>query len=798
MPLHRPANQYRGEGSRGTSGGTSGRGKGGIHHTGATIATVRRILLVVNVLIAIAVIAAGGIFYWIFHRSLPRTSGTIETRVSQPVEVSRDSLGVPHIKAKTLEDALFVEGYVTAEDRMWQMDTLRRLPAGELSEIIGVATLESDREARRLRLRRIAEQIYMGLSAADKSSFSAYARGINSYIESHHGRYGMEFRLLGYDPRPWSVVDSILVGLHMFRTLTSDWRTKLIKDQMLRGGEPDKVNFLFPVRSGAEFAPGADIHPGSNAWAVSGAHSASGKPLLSNDMHLEFSLPGVWYMAHLECPGMNVEGVELPGVPGIVAGHNDHIAWGVTNLGFDVQELYLEKIDLLSGRYLFAGKVEQARQEREFISVKGRATEELQLWVTRHGPIFQQMDNKALALHWTAADPAIFHNVFLDIDRARNWEQFKAAIAQFGGPGQNFVYTDTDGNIGYHAAGKLPIRRNFYGDVPVDGSTGENEWDGYIPFDQLPQAYNPQNGFLVTANQNPFPPDFPWHVGGTFASQHRSRQILDMLKASGNKLTPDDNLRIETDVYSGFSKFLARQLVAAYEKRGATNPQFTDAVRMLRTWDGQMDRDHAEPFIVTLVFQDIRKAIAERASPGGGALYETQISTSVVERLLKERPAGWFSDYNELLLRCFADGMEEGQRIQGGDPGRWKWGRYMFLDGKNPIGSQIPFVGKPFNIGPVPIQIPFVGSYFNIGPVPMSGWSTTVKQTSRKLIPSERMTISTGKWDESLWSLPVGESGNVASFHYRDQWDAFYTGRGFPMQFGKIDVKSSVVFVPAK
>ena len=340
----------------------------------------------------------------------------------------------------------------------------------------------------------------------------------------------------------------------------------------------------------------------------------------------------------------------------------------------------------------------------------------------------------------------------------------------------------SDGNIGYHAAGKLPIRRNFYGDVPVDGSTGENEWDGYIPFDQLPQAYNPASGFVVTANQNPFPPDFPYHVGGTFASQHRSRQIFDMLRPSGNKLKPEDNLRIEKDVYSGFSRFLARQLVAAYEKRGATNPLFTDAVAMLKTWDGQMDKDHAEPFIVTLVFQYIRKAVADRASPGGGALYDPQISASVVERLLRERPAGWFADYNELLLRCFADGMEEGQRIQGGDPKRWKWGKYMFLDGKHPIGSQIPVIGK----------------YFNIGPVPMSGGSTTVKQTSRKLIPSERMDISLGNWEDSLWDLPVGESGNIASSHYSDQWDAYYAGRSFPMQFGKLDVKSTVVFTPAK
>jgi len=743
---------------------------------------VRRILPVVNVLIAIALIAAGAVFYWIFYRSLPQTSGTIATQVGQPVEVTRDALGVPHIKAQTLEDALFTQGYVTAEDRMWQLDTLRRLPAGDLSEIIGVATLETDRESRRLRLRRLAEQIYTQFSPADRASFSAYARGINAYIESHHGRYGLEFRLLNYDPRPWSVVDSILIGLHMFRTLTTDWKNKLVKEQMLAQGEPDKVRYLFPSRTGLEFMPGADIHPGSNAWAVSGAHTASGKPLLSNDMHLEFSLPGVWYMMHLQAPGMNVEGVELPGVPGIISGHNDRIAWGVTNLQFDVQDVYLERMDTRTGRYVYAGKVEQARQEREIINIKGKQPEEMVVWVTRHGPIFQQTENRAMALRWTAQDPSIFHNVFLDVDRARNWDEFLSAITPYGGPGQNFVYADVDGNIGYHAAGKLPIRRNYYGDLPVDGSTGENEWDGYIPFEQLPRAFNPANGYVVSANQNPFPADFPYHVNGTFASPHRSRQIFDMLAAGGNKLTPADNLRIEKDVYSGLSKFVARQLVAAYEKRGATNPLFTDAVAMLKTWDGQMDQNRAEPFIVTLAFQYIRKAIADRASPGGGAIYDPQISASVVERLLRERPAGWFADYDELLLRCFSDGMEEGQRLQGKDPKHWKWGKYMFLDGKHPVGGQIPVVGK----------------YFNIPLTPMSGGSTTVKQTSRKLIPSERMNHSLGNWDDSLWSLPVGQASNIASPHYSDQWSAYYAGQAFPMQFKKVEGKSTVKFVPEK
>jgi penicillin amidase len=748
---------------------------------------VRRILFVVNVLIAISLVAAGAAFYWFLYRALPKTSGTVETLVTQPVEVDRDSLGVPHIKARTFEDAWFVEGYTTAEDRMFQMDGLRRLAAGELSAIVGPSALDSDRESRRLRLRRVAEQIYANMPESDKSDLEAYARGVNAYIESHRGRYGIEFLLIGYDPKPWSVVDSLLCGLYMFRDLTSSWKSKLVKQQMLRGGEPDKVNFLFPNRSGFEFMPGGLIpgngeHPGSNAWAVSGAHSATGKPLLSNDMHLEFTMPGIWHMEYLETPDMKASGVALPGIPGILSGHNDRIAWGETNLGFDVQELYIEKIDLRSGQYLFNGKIEQARAERDLIEIRGRPTEEMSTWVTRHGPVFQIANGEVMTLRWSAAEPDGVANIFPEIDRARDWDGFKRAISRFSGPGQNFVYADVDGNIGYHASGRLPIRRDFSGDTPVDGSSGNFEWQGFIPFDELPQAWNPPDGFIVTANQNPFPADYPYQVGGSFDSAYRSRQIRDMLRASGNKLKPEDGLRIQKDVYSGFNKFLARQLAAAYGDRKGPSPVFTDAMAMLRTWDGQMDQNRAEPLIVTLAYQYLRKAIAERASPGNGEIYESTLAPAVVERILRERPATWFGDYNQLLLQCFADGMEEGQRMQGRDPGRWKWGKYMYLAIDNPVVSRAPVVGK----------------YFNIGPTPMSGGSSTVKQTTRILGPSERMDASVGDWDASLLNLPIGESGHVASRHYSDQWDAYYNGKSFPMQFSKLNVKSTVRFVPKK
>ncbi|HVV44673.1 MAG TPA: penicillin acylase family protein, partial [Bryobacteraceae bacterium] len=657
--------------------------------------------------------------------------------------------------------------------RIFQMDAMRRLAAGELSEVFGPVAIESDREARRLRTRRIAEQIYATMPAAVKAAMAAYARGVNAYIESHRGRYGLEFTALRYDPRPWSVVDSVLCGLNMYRSLTHMWKGKIERAKLLAGGEPDKVDFLFR-------GPAGSVHPGSNAWAVSGAHSADGKPLLSNDMHLEFSIPGVWHAVQIEAPGLNVEGVALPGLPGVISGHNDRIAWGETNLGFDVEELYLEKMDLRSGRYLYDGKPEQARLERELLLVKGRAPEELNLWVTRHGPVFQQSNTVAMSVRWVAAEPGLFQYVFLDIDRARNWDEFRKAVSRYGGPSQNFVYADVDGHIGYQAAGALPIR-HFKGGVPVDGSNPQNEWAGYIPFDELPWQFDPPEGIIASANSNPFPADYPYQVDGNFASPDRVEQIRNLLRAGGGKLTPQDSLRIQKDVYSALHMLIAKQLVAAYDKRGAMSGSLNDAIELLRHWNGQMDKDQAAPLIAELVYQHLRKSVGERASGGNGAVYTAQIAPAVIETLLRTRPKDWFGDYNALLLQSFADAMDEGQRMQGANPKNWKWGKTMYLEVRNPVGGALPVIG----------------SWFNIGPLPMSGAGTTVKQTTPRLGPSERMNYSLGNWDHSLWNLFMGESGRRASWHYRDQFDAWYYGNSFPMPFHNVETGSDIRFVPA-
>lgn len=741
---------------------------------------VARILKTINLLIALVAAAGLAGIYWYVWRPLPQRSGAVSAPVAAPVTVSFDAEGVPHIRAASLEDALIAQGYVTAQDRLWQMDSLRRFAAGDLAEIVGPRALESDRESRQLRLRRIAEESYPRLTPEDRAAFAAYALGVNQFLSTHRHNLPVEFSLMGYQPRPWSVVDSLLICLHMFRDLSTTWRNDVIKRTMVANGDKQKVDFLFASRSGG------DPLPGSNSWAVAGSRTASGKPILSSDMHLEYSLPGIWYMAHLQAPGLDVSGVTLPGAPGVVVGHNQRIAWGITNLEFDVQDLYLEKFDDRTGRYMFRGQVEQARAERDLVTVKGERPAEVVTWVTRHGPLLIANGPDRITLRWVAGEPGALQYPVLDIDRAQNWQQFTTALSRWAGPASNFVYADVDGNIGYHAAGKLPIRHGFLGDVPLDGSSGDFEWDGFIPFDRLPSAFNPPDGMIASGNQNPFPLDYPYSVNGNFAPPYRARQIRHLLSARTG-WHAGDMLAIQTDIYSAFSKFLAAQVVAAYDGRQVRNPALDPALAFLRTWNGRMEKELAAPFLITLVYQHLRSAIAEIASPGKAQLYDYAMGPAVVEKLLRERPEGWFRDYDAALLRAFMDAVEEGKRMQGGNLGRWTYGAFLRVEIDHPV------------IHEAMKRIPVLGGildFFEIGPVPMSGSATTIKQTTQKLAPSMRMNAELGDWDRSLLNIPVGQSGQPLSRHYKDEWSDYYDGRSYPMQYKNVQVRNVLQLRP--
>lgn len=733
----------------------------------------RRLLQAVNALLVLAAVAAAGAVYWYLWRPMPRTSGEMQAPVAGKTIIVRDARGVPHITAASVDDAMFAQGFVTAQDRMWQMDAVRRLAAGELAEVAGAAVLEADLTARRLRLRRIAEQDYRSMDIAERGLLAAYARGVNYYLEVHRDNLPPEFRAMGYEPRPWRATDTLLVGLQMNRTLSNLWESELDKQKLLAAGNAARVNLLFPVPTEKESGLG------SNAWAVSGKWTASGKPILASDPHLEFSLPATWYQVHLKAPGLNVAGVSLPGVPCVIIGHNERIAWGVTNLHFDAQDLYSEKLDPRSGQYLFRSEVRQARQERDTILVKGERPREMAQWVTQHGPVMVSDGARQYALRWAAAESGPWTFPFLHLNQAKDWGEFRAALKHFAGPAQNFVYADTAGNIGYQAAGRLPARKSAGGDVPAEGWTGEAEWSGLIPFEDLPSVFNPPSGMIVSANQYPFPKEYPHRVSGNFSSLYRAKQIEDRLSAKKG-WRPEEMLAVQMDVYSGFLHYLAGQAVVAVERRKAADAKLADAVALLKPWNGQVEKSLAAPLIAQLLYQHVRRSIGESAAPKVSADYPGEMAPAVVEKLLRERPAGWFDDWDKMLVEQLGDAVDEGVRMQGQQLSKWQYGSFNQLTLEHPVLRNVKWLG----------------SYFNVGTKPMSGSSTTVKQTTRRLGPSMRFVADLSDWDRSLQNLTVGESGHLFSGHYMDQWPAYYAGTSFPLPFERVEAKSTLTLVP--
>lgn len=736
---------------------------------------MNRFLKYINIAIGLALATALGAGYWAFYRPLPKTSGSLAAPLDAAAVIARDGLGVPHITAANEEDLLFLQGFVTAQDRMLQMDFARRRTAGELAEVLGPELLDSDREVRSLRFREIAESHSRSLSEANRKAFAAYARGVNFYLETHRGRLPAEFRVLEYDPRPWSAADSVLIALRLDQLLSESWRTDLLKSSLASSGDARRVRELFPTRGGLEGLPG------SNVFAISGERTATGKPLLASDPHLPVTAPSFWHQVRLKSPEFDAAGMSIPGLPGVVQGHNEHIAWGAANLPFDVQDLYAERLDPQTGRYVHDGQLRQARQEQAVIHIKGQAAETLGRWVTHHGPIVVSEGNRLqVALRWTAAEAGGFGFPYLDINRARGWREFRAALAGYPGSPLSFLYADAAGNIGYQAAGRLPIR-TYNGSEPADGASGHFEWVGYIPFEELPSVFNPPSGVLISANDDPFPEDYPYRVSGRFAPGYRAQRIRELL-AAREKWTAGELLSVQTDIYDPFLHGLARNVVAAHESRGIQGAGLDEPIALLRDWDGRMDKERGAPFIALLLFQHLRRAIAESAAPGAGIAYDDVMSPAVVERLFRERPEGWFEDYGQVLLRSLIDAVAEGRRIQGDSVESWRYGAY----------NQLRFSGGPL------MRVRLIGPRFRIEPVPVSGSPHSIQQVTGQTGPSMRLILDCGNWDDSLSVLPLGQSGQRFSPHFDDQRETYFAGSASRLSYQDVRDGSSLEIAPAR
>jgi penicillin amidase len=764
--------------------------------------------------------------YFLAHSALPQLDGTVQVPgLSTQVTVTRDAHGVPTIEASTLTDLFFAQGYVTAQDRLWQMDIMRRFAAGELAEILGGDLLKHDREQRILGLRIAAQKALQITPEAERSRLSAYAHGVNAYIESHRDKLPLEFRILHYSPRLWTPEDSTLIAAQMVKDLNhGPYRQALTREKILAKLGPELTTDLYvnssvrdhpPTISGphlpnkaedgkitaeaadslsgevpisAMFDSSSMAHLdmdqpsaiGSNNWVVSGAHTVSGKPLLSNDMHLGHQMPNLWYEAHLHCGTFDAAGVTLPGVPYVIVGHNQRIAWGFTNVGPTVQDVYVETFNQ-NGQYLTPEGWRDPQRRREVIHRKGQPDVTVEVLLTRHGPIISELvpgETRQLALRWTLYEGT--RNPFFEVNSAQSWQEFRLAFSKFDAPGQNVVYADVDGNIGYQATGKIPIRASGDGSLPENGNDNLQDWIGYIPFEELPTVFNPPSGIIATANSRITPDRYPYSISAGWEAPWRSARIYSVLE-SDKKFSVADMLALQTDIYSEWEHYSAERFVNSVDHAKNPSPRVRQAADILRRWDGRMSSDSSAPTIVYRARAQLTRLLLEPklgSAPKDPLQLDSTLSWKTyswpmqsvwLENVIRQRPAPWlpagYANYDELLSAALEIAVSD---LDGGrDLNCWKWGKFHPVEIQHPILSRIPLLKH----------------WAGPGVQEQSGSGFTVKAVTRDHGPSERMTMDLSNFDQSTLNLVTGQAGNFLSPFYIDQWNAWHQGYTFTFPF---------------
>ena len=779
------------------------------------------------------VIFAGAAPWWFVYRPLPRLDGSISIAdLQHQVTVDRDGWGVPRIRAASVEDLAEAQGYVMAQDRLWQMDLLRRVARGELSEILGARTLAIDKDFRTLGLGRAADREAATLDPEPRKILDAYARGVNQFIKQHVSNLPLEFSLLRYKPQPWKPADTLAISGYMYRTLTDTREREWNRARVAERAGPDRAKDLFSQQSAMDhFVIGDpkvpndgsqrsaadpdeddddDMHAdtvfkaelgratggeslrsapdltsafaqsvesvleeswdeirqglGSNNWVVSGAHTATGKPLLANDTHLDLMMPSIWYEVHLTAPGWNVKGFTLPGAPMVIIGHNEHIAWGFTNNGADVQDLYIETFNPASPEeYRVKGSWVKAQTIDETIRVKGQPEEHLAVTITRHGPIVRREGDKGYAMRWTATEPGGLANSYNWLGKARNWKEFRDTMKGVWGPAQNAVYADVQGNIGYIMAARVPLRKKGHGEVPEPGDTDDYTWTGYLPFDQLPQALDPESGLIVTANARVAGPNYKPYLTDRWEEPYRTARIYDLLH-DRRDLRIEDMLKVETDTYSYPHVFLAEQLLAAVKTVKPKDLRTRKLIDGLKDWNGIADANSPEISFLDNVRLAALKLILTPVLGEEAGLYQWR-SMTFLQTTLTERPSKWLpsacKNYDELLVSAADNAVERlaedsrSERVED-----WVWKNFDSLDMFHPLGHQ-----------------GLLKAFLSITGKPQSGTVYSVRAATKTHGPSMRFVANPANWDESILLITSGESGEPGSGHYSDQFPYWYQGK---------------------
>ncbi len=830
-----------------------------------------RLFFVRMISILIILALAGGIFgFYTVRQSFPQVDGRIHIQgLDGPVDIYRDAMGIPQVYATTQHDLFMAQGYTHAQERFWQMDFWRHIGAGTLSEMFGKSELDTDMFLRTLGWREIAEQEYQALDPESRSLLDAYAEGVNDYLSTHQGttislEYGV-LKLLnpGYQPAPWTPINTLTWAKVMAWDLRGNIDEEIERSILLKTLTPDQVNELFPPYPAdhptivQQYPPTSAKQPdvtqilktpnvdvdlsmvadrfnlldgvlgpsgsgiGSNSWVISGKLTTTGKPLLANDPHLAIQMPSIWYQMGLHCQPVgtscpyDLSGFSFAGVPGIVIGHNERIAWGFTNVGPDVMDLYIEKINPDNpNQYEVDGKWVDMQTRIETINVAGDKPVTLTVRSTRHGPIISGSfgplkdqvtptqtpysraagiplpQHYAISLRWTALKPGFVFRAIWGFDKAQNWNDFRAAAKYFTAPGQNLVYADVDGNIGYQMPGNVPIRKQGDGRLPAPGWTDDYEWTGYIPFNQLPYTFNPPQGYIVTANNRVPPANFPYLITTDWEYGYRALRIQNMIEQAPGKI---DIAYIEK--MQGDDKDLNAATLVPILNGVQLSPQLANLrYKYLSQWDYQDTMDSPSAALFAVFWQDLLKdtfsdePIPAQYMPDGGERW-----FEVMRKLVSDPTNSFWDDKttpnkvetrDDIFAKAFAEAVNCQVCIQkfGSDISKWQWGGLHTATFRNQsLGES----------GVAPIE-----ALFNRGPYPTSGGKGIVNATGWTAgdsfevdwLPSMRMIVDLSNLDHSLTVHTTGESGHAFNPHYADMIDLWRNIQYYPMLWSQQQV----------
>lgn len=801
--------------------------------------------ILIGIISSVIIISAAGgfIFYKMLRSTLPEYSGELQSdEISNTIKIYRDSMAVPYIIAETDDDAAFALGYAHAQDRLFTMDLIRRAGEGKLSEILGTETIPFDLMFKTIGIERTARKMLDRLDPVELNLLKAYSNGVNLFIKKSKGNYPVEFDVLNYDPAKWTPLDCLVVDRMMAWELNISWWVDFAYMDLIQKFGIDKVkdiipqypenapdiippdiknlpkismNFMNTDKAFRKFMGWKGTHIGSNNWVVNDNLSASGMPIIANDTHLGYSAPGKWYAAVIKTRDMDVAGFTLPGAPVVVIGKNKNIAWALTNIMEDDADFYLEKLDSTGTKYFYNGQWNNLRIINDTIKVKDSSSVAYQIKITGHGPIVSGIHTYSMlfpgkhtstapvSMHWLGNTVSEELLTFYNIDKAKNWNEFKSALSTYAVPGQNFVYADKYGNIGYLFGAKLPIRQSNAPSFIYDGTDSRNDWQGFVPQSQLPMLFNPPENYIASAN-NKTVKDFKYYISNMWEPSSRIERITELL-TSKPKQSVKDFMSYQTDFVSPYARKMTAYILDAFKNVKVTDSNLNTALNLLSKWDFKMDQYAQTPAIYEVFLKKLLEYVF--LTKMGKELYDEyvfvqNIPLRTIMQLMDSPDSYWWDDpstyrienRDEVIRKSMDDALTELEKKLGKDPAGWQWGNLHYVVFKHAFSGVSSLLDKVIDIGPYEIggdgTTIFNTEYpFTIGLDKFPRFRHG--EFENNLGPVMRYIYDFSKPDQMKLILATGESGNVMSKHYKDMTNMWLNGKYLTIRTGTNSIESS-------